>query len=91
MPMDVHRRNVEERAIQTFKGHAISVLAGVADDFPINQWDELLPQTVTTLNLLRQANVAPNIHGTFDYNRMPIAPMGCAAVSHQAKQTQNIW
>ena len=73
-PADMHRRNIAERGIQTFKGHFISVLAGVANNFPINQWDELLPQTVLTLNLLRQANVAPNIsawayhHGSFDYN-----------------------
>ena len=87
-PADQHRRNAAERAIQTFKGHLISVLAGVADGFPINQWDELLPQTILTLNLLRQSNVAPNIsayayhHGSFDYNRMPIAPMGCAVQFH---------
>jgi hypothetical protein len=85
-PADQHRRNAAERAIQTFKGHFILVLAGVADGFPINQWDKLLPQTILTLNLnlLRQSNVAPNIsacayhHGSFDYNRMPLAPMGCA-------------
>ncbi len=64
------------------------MLAGVADGFPINQWDELLPQTILTLNLLRQSNVAPNIsayvyhHVSFDYNRMPIAPMGCAVQFH---------
>ena len=87
-PADQHRRNAAERAIQTFKGHFISVLAGVADGFPINQWDELLPQTILTLNLLRQSNVAPNIsawayhHGSFDYNRMPLAPMGCAVQFH---------
>jgi hypothetical protein len=87
-PADQHRRNAAERAIQTFKGHFISVLAGVSDDFPINRWDELIPQTVLTLNLLRQSNVAPNIsayayhHGNFDYNRMPLAPMGCAVQFH---------
>ena len=87
-PADQHRRNAAERAIQTFKGHFISVLAGVANDFPIHQWDELLPQTILTLNLLRQSNVAPNIsayayhHGSFDYNRMPIAPMGCNVQFH---------
>ncbi len=65
------------------------MLAGVADGFPINQWDELLLQTILTLNLLRQSNVAPNIsawayhHGSFDYNRMPpLAPMGCAVQFH---------
>jgi hypothetical protein len=87
-PADQHRRNAAERAIQTFKGHFIAVLAGVDSSFPINQWDELLPQTVLTLNLLRQSNVAPNIsawayhHGSFDYNRMPLAPMGCAVQFH---------
>jgi hypothetical protein len=35
-PADQHRRNAAKRAIQTFKGHFISVLAGVADGFPIN-------------------------------------------------------
>ena len=87
-PADQHRRNVDKQEIQTFKGHFISVLAGVDAKFPINQWDELLPQTILTLNLLRQSNVAPNVsawayhHGNFDYNRMPIAPMGCAVQFH---------
>ncbi|KAL7486860.1 hypothetical protein ACHAW6_012459 [Cyclotella cf. meneghiniana] len=70
----LYRRNAAERAIQTFKGHFIAVLAGVSDNFPIHWWDELLLQTVLTLNLLWQSNVAPNIssyayhHGSFDYN-----------------------
>eukprot|EP00956_Cyclotella_meneghiniana_P028881 scaffold68484_cov41-Cyclotella_meneghiniana.AAC.3 len=34
----MHRRNAAERAIQTFKSHFKSVLAGVSDNF------ELLPQ-----------------------------------------------
>jgi hypothetical protein len=64
------------------------VLAGVADGFPINQWDELLPQTILTLSLLWQLNVAPNIsaytyhHGSFDYNQMPLAPLGYAIQFH---------
>ena len=47
-PADQHRQNAAKRAIQMFKGHFISVLAGVTDGFPINQWDELLPQTILT-------------------------------------------
>ncbi|KAL7476769.1 hypothetical protein ACHAW6_002606, partial [Cyclotella cf. meneghiniana] len=96
-PADQHRRNAAERAIQTFKGHFISVLAGVSEDFPINQWDELLPQTILTLNLLRQSNIAPNIsayayhHGSFDYNRMPIAPMGCAVQFHIKPSRRKTW
>ncbi|KAL7483838.1 hypothetical protein ACHAW6_009477, partial [Cyclotella cf. meneghiniana] len=92
-----HQRNAAERAIQTFKGHLISVLAGVSEDFPINQWDELLPQTVLTLNLLRQSNIAPNIsayayhHGSFDYDQMPIAPMGCAVQFHIKPSRRKTW
>jgi hypothetical protein len=47
-PADMHRRNIAERAIQTYKSHFISTLAGVSDDFPIHQWDELVPQIVLT-------------------------------------------
>jgi hypothetical protein len=39
VPPDIHRRNAAERTIQTFKGHYISTLAGVFDNFPIDQCD----------------------------------------------------
>jgi hypothetical protein len=81
---DNHRTNLAEQAIQTFKNHFKVVLAGVDDNFPMRLWDRLLPQTVLTLNLLHQSNVAPTVsayqyvHGAFDYNRMPLGSMGCA-------------
>jgi hypothetical protein len=96
-PADMHRRNIAERAIQTYKGHFIATMAGVSDDFPIHQWHELVPQIVLTLNLLRQSHVAPNIlayayhHGTFDYNRMPLAPMGCAVQFHIKPNRRKTW
>jgi hypothetical protein len=87
-PADIHRRNIAKRAIQTYKSHFIVTMAGVSDDFPIHQWHELVPQIVLTLNLLRQSLVAPNIlayayhHSNFNYNQMPLAPMGCAVQFH---------
>jgi hypothetical protein len=81
-PMDQHRQNAAKRAIQMFKGHLISVLAGVVNGFSINQWDKLLPQTILTLNLLRQANVAPNISTYAYHHGSSIAPMGCALQFH---------
>ena len=39
VPPDTHRRNLAERAIQTFKSHFISILAGVDNDFPMQLWD----------------------------------------------------
>ena len=56
VPPGCHRRNAAEVAIRNFKSHFLSILAGVADDFPMQLWDRLLPQTEITLNLLRQSN-----------------------------------
>ena len=56
VPPGCHRRNAAEVAIRNFKAHFLSVLAGVADDFPLTLWDRLLPQTEITLNLLRKSN-----------------------------------
>ena len=88
VPPGCHQRNAAEVAIRNFKAHFLSILAGTAEDFPLQLWDKLLPQTILTLNLLWQSNVAPNIsayayhHGSFNYNRMPLAPMGCAVQFH---------
>jgi hypothetical protein len=96
-PADMHRRNIAEQAIQTYKGHFISTLAGVSDDFPIHQWHELVPQIVLTLDLLRQLHVAPNVsaytyhYGNFDYNLMPLAPMGCAVQFHIKPNRRKSW
>ena len=45
VPPNVHRQNIEERAIITFKTHSLPILAGVDIDFPKYMWDNLLLQT----------------------------------------------
>jgi hypothetical protein len=52
VPPDLHHHNIAERAIQTFKAHFLSILAGISSSFPNYLWDKLLPQTELTLNLL---------------------------------------
>ena len=44
-PPNVHRRNIEERVIRTFKSHFLAILAGVDLDFPKYMWENLLVQT----------------------------------------------
>ena len=39
VPPGCHRRNAAEVAIRNFKAHFLSVLAGAADDFPLQLWD----------------------------------------------------
>ncbi len=94
VPPDNHRRNLVERAIQTFKNHFKAIIAGVDNSFPMKLWDKLLPQTVLTLNLLRQSNFAPTVLAyqyvcrNFNYNKMPLAPMGCAVQLHESSERQ---
>jgi len=97
VPPGCHRRNAAEVAIRNFKSHFLSVLAGVSDDFPPSLWDKLLPQTEITLNLLRQSNATPTVSayahlsGPFDYNKMPLAPMGCKAQIHEKSDKRGTW
>jgi hypothetical protein len=52
VPLGCHRRNAAKVAICNFKPHFLSILAGVADNFPPNLWDWLLPQTKIRINLI---------------------------------------
>ena len=97
MPPGCHRRNAAEVAIRNFKAHFLSILAGTAEDFPLALWDRLLPQAEITLNLLRQSNANPKLSayaymcGPFDYNRMPLAPMGCKVQIHEKPSKRGTW
>ena len=53
VPRHIYRANIAERAIQTFKNHFKAGVSSVHPDFPIHEWDRLLPQAFLTLNLLR--------------------------------------
>jgi hypothetical protein len=55
VPPGQYRHNQAEWAIQTFKAHFISILAGVDDKFPLSLWCHLLKPTELTLNLLCQS------------------------------------
>jgi hypothetical protein len=61
IPLGQHRQNQAEQAIQTFKAHFLSILAGVDDKFILSFWCHLLGPTELTLNLLCQSRVAPKI------------------------------
>ena len=97
VPPDTHRRNLAERAIQTFKSHLIAILAGVDPTFPMNLWDRLVPQAVMTLNLLRRSKKNPSIsayqhiNGNFDYNKTPLGPLGCAVEMHESTNRRKTW
>ena len=97
VPPEVHRRNIAERAIRTFKDHFLAILAGVASNFPGYLWDHLLEQAEITVNLLRQATLNPRIsaweyfNGPFDYNVTPLGPLGSRVIIHNKAGSRRSW
>ncbi|KAL7475781.1 hypothetical protein ACHAW6_001684 [Cyclotella cf. meneghiniana] len=97
VPPGCHCRNAAKVAICNFKSHFLSILAKVADDFPLDLWDKLLPQAKITLNLLCQSNATPTIlayahlNGPFNYNKMLLALMGCNTQVHEKTDSRGTW
>ena len=61
VPPNVHRRNISERSIRTFKAQFLAILEGVDPEFPKYMWDNLLVQTELTINLLIQVTLNPRM------------------------------
>lgn len=92
-----HRLNHAERAIQTFKSKFLSFHEGADPSFPKNCWDLAIPQTVLAMNLLRPSKYNPlisaytQLHGEFDFNRTPLAPIGCKVIVHDCRNERESW
>jgi len=56
-PPHMHRINAAERAILTYKNHLLAGLATCDENFPINEWDRLIPAANITINLLRNSRI----------------------------------
>ena len=85
-----------EKTAQNFKGNFKYILFGVAEYFPMNMWDSLIPQSELTCTILHQLNVAPKVSaqayafGPHDFNRMPLSPMGFAVQIHEKPSKRKI-
>lgn len=97
VPPHTHRRNLAERAIQTYKNHFKAGLATVNPNFPLSEWDRLIPQANITLNLLRASRINPklsaytSIFGEFNFAATPLAPPGTKIVAHLKPEQRRTW
>jgi hypothetical protein len=93
----VHRQNVAEQVIQTFKNHVFVILCATDKQFPLHLWDRLIPQAILTLNLLRQSRINPKfsahaqLRGPFGYNATPLAPPGKKVIIHEKTDQRGSW
>ena len=78
-PPDMHCTNPAERAIQTWKNHFLSGIAGLPKSFPIANWCRLTTQCDATLNMLCPCRQNPRLsahealEGTFSFDATPMA------------------
>jgi hypothetical protein len=92
-----HRQNPAERDIRTFKNHFIATLCTTDQDFPLSEWDLLLPVAEMTLNLLRPSLRDPkksawsDLKGPYNFNRNPIAPAGTRVTVHEDANSRSTW
>ena len=97
VPPENHRQNPAERDIRTFKNHLVAALCTTHVDFPISEWDLLLPQIELTLNLLRGSHTQPKISayehviGKYNYSRNPIAPVGTKVIVLNDPNSRPTW
>ena len=92
----MHRRNAAERAIRTFKNHFMAILCSTDPEFPLRLSDRLLPQALTTLNLLRGLRINPKsayaqLNGAIDFNRTPMGPPGTRVLVHELTEARGTW
>ena len=92
-----HRINAAEVTIRNFKAHFLSILAGTAPYFPPPLCYRLLIQAEITINLLQQSNGTPNVSAyahlgsPFNYNKIPLAPMGISVQVHENTDKRSTW
>ena len=67
VPPHIHRRNVAERAIRTYRNHLITGLYTCDPKFRSREWDRILPQCNMTINLLRSSNTIRLFHSMQHY------------------------
>ena len=92
VPLHVHLQNAAERVIQTWKNHFLAGIATLDPNFPIQEWDRLLPQCGIILNLLRFSRRQPNLpayaatFGNFKFDLTPLALPGTHVLVHETNE-----
>ena len=96
-PADLHRRNWDERAIQTFKHHFISFLCSTDPNFPLDLCCKLVAQYFITLDLLSPSRINPKLStheqlfGNFKYNRTTMDPPGIKVLLRKRPEYRGSW
>ena len=96
-PPHMHRINTPERAIRTYKNHLLAGIATCDPDFPITEWDRLIPAANITINLLQSSRINPSlssyafINGHFNFAATSLFPPGTKCIIHSEPSNRTSW
>ena len=97
VPLNLHRQNTAKNTIQTFRAHLITCLCASYTLYLFKEWDILLPQATFTLNLIHNCRFNPKLsahaalHDTFDYNKIPLTPLGTIYLVNEKTTNSCTW
>jgi hypothetical protein len=96
-PADMHRTNIAERAVRTWKNHFTATRAGTAPSFKMANWCKMTEQTDITLNMMRPCTLNPKLsafeamEGMYSFDATPMAPIGTEMLMHLKPIRRNTW
>eukprot|EP00970_Alexandrium_tamarense_P007123 scaffold1237_cov194-Alexandrium_tamarense.AAC.1 len=96
-PPDIHRTNIAERMIRTWKNHMCAVRAGTPKTYRLSNWCKDLEQVDMTLNMMRPCTQNPNLsayeamEGMFSFDATPMAPIGTECMIHVKPSKRHTW
>ena len=93
----MNRRNAAERSIIKFKNHFVAGICSTYVESPMHFWCRLITQATLTLNILRtyrlnsQQSVEEQLNGTFNFNKVTLAPPGKKIIAHEKPSQRTTW
>ena len=85
------------KLLRPYVEHFKSCIAATDPNFPLSEWDRLIPQANITINLPRNARVNPKLSaysyicGEFNFRATPLAPPGTKVVAHISPDKRGTW
>jgi hypothetical protein len=96
-PADMHRTNLAERAVRTWKNHFAATRAGTPSSFKMTNWCKMLEQCDITLNMMRPCTLNPLLsafeamEGMYSFDATPMAPIGTEMLMHLKPIRRHTW
>ena len=96
-PSDMHRTNIAERCIRTWKNHFTSMRAGAPPSFRMDNWCRMIDQCDITLNMMLPCTLNPHLsafkamEGMLSFDATPMAQAGTKMLIHLKPVPRHTW